>query len=169
MSHIESPWTRLASRTARALLTRKGATYEDAVIALRSIGVRDSPKSLELRVQRGSLKFSSFLQLLCALHADLPCEFQRVVEERDSWESACQRLVLDLLTQNAISLDELARRLDESGIHINTTQVQSLVSKGSFSLAFLLQVGYVLPIRALERYVDLSDIAKAASESVLTP
>lgn len=164
MSHIESPWTRLASRTARALLTRKGATYEEAVLALRSIGVRDTAKSLELRVQRGSLKFSSFLQLLCALQADLPPEFQRVVDETDNWENACQQLVLNLLTQNAISLDELARRLDGSGIHINLTQVQ----KGAFSLALLLQVAYVLPIRALDRYVDRSDIAKAASESMVT-
>lgn len=169
MSHIESPWTRLASRTARALLTRKGATYEDAVIALKSIGVRDSAKSLELRVQRGSLKFSSFLQLLCALHADLPSEFQRVVDGMDSWESACQQLVLDLLAQNAISLDELALRLDGIGLHISPTQIQSLVSMGTFSLAFLLQLGYFLPIPALERYVDLSDIAKAANESVATP
>lgn len=168
MSHTDSPWTRLASRTIRGVLARKGASYDDASLALNGIGVAETPKTLELKTQRGTLKFATFLQLLCVLGADLPPEFQLLVDDPEEWEAACRRFVLSLLAEKSVPVSNVAQQLEACGVQQASTRVESLVDAGTFPLALILQLAHTVPIPALDRFVDRSDIAKAASETIAT-
>ncbi|AQV96670.1 hypothetical protein BJN34_22665 [Cupriavidus necator] len=164
VAHIDTPWTRLASLTARGLLARKGCTYDELSRTLGSIGIEESPKSVELRIQRGAFRCSFFLQLVCALHADLPTALQRILDNKTTWEDACREIALAHLPEGAFS-PRLSKRLEQAGIHISPTQLESRVNSGTFSFALLLQLSHVYPIPGLERFVDCSDVAKAASEA----
>lgn len=165
MAVLETSWTRLASRTARGLLARKGFTYDEVSRALRSMGIEESPKSVELRIQRGAFRCEFFFQLICALHADLPEGLQRTLDNKGSWEDACREIALAHLLQSATSFDSLSKQLEETGIRVSPTQIESRINSGSFSFAFLLQLSHLYPIPGLERFVDSSDLAQAASEA----
>lgn len=165
MSHIDTPWSRLASRTARGLLARKGATYHDVALALHEIGIEETPKSVELKIQRGSYKCAFFLQLLCALRADMPAELERVLDGRTDWDDACRRLALGVLAGHSMSIEKLPERLRQCGVHTTSMQVESQTNSGTFPFTLILQLAYLQPLQGLERFVDRSDLAKAASES----
>jgi len=151
------------------VLARKGASYDDASLALKGIDIQETSKALELKIQRGTLKFATFLQLLCVLGADLPREFQLVVDDPDDWESACRKFLLSLLAKESIPIASLTQRLGACGVQPTATRVESLIDTGTFPLALMLQLAHIIPIPALDRFVDRSDIAKAACETVAIP
>lgn len=167
MAHFDTPWTRLASRTARALLVRKGVSYEELPGMLAAIGVQESARAAEGKAQRGSFRCAFFLQLMYALKADLPQPFQQLLETRASWEDAAKQLFLRVLTDHSLTLEELSQYLaTELGLNVGASQIEHIVMTGTYPLTLLLQLSHFAPVPGLERFVDASDVRKAAAEQV---
>ncbi|QEZ44164.1 hypothetical protein D2917_07915 [Cupriavidus oxalaticus] len=133
---------------------------------MRDIGIEETPKAIELKIQRGSFKCALFLQLLSALRADLPVELKRILDNSTSWDDACRQLVLGILADQSISIEEFSKQLRQCGVHLTSTQVASQVSAGVFPFTLILQLDYLFPTPGFERFVDGSDLARAASDAV---
>ncbi|MCY1210452.1 hypothetical protein D9M68_134650 [compost metagenome] len=168
MAHVDTPWTRLASRTARALLVRKGISYEELPGLLAAVGVNESARSAEGKVQRGSFRCVFFLQLVYALHADLPQPLQQLFDARVSWEDAAKQLFLSGLADHSLTFSGLSKKLSTaSGLNVDASQVEHQVMAGTYPLTLLLQLSLVAPMAGLDRFVDASDVRKAATEQAL--
>ena len=167
MSHVDTPWTRLASRTARGVLSRKGVTYEELLVCLQSVGVDETLKGIVGKIQRGGFKCGFFLQLLCALEADLPPELQHIIDHRESWEDACTQIAAHTLAVHSLTVNQLEKRFSKHGIALSREHIEQQFSTGAFPFTLLLQLSLIAPIAGLERVVDASDIAKAAREAAL--
>lgn len=166
MSHIDTAWSRLASRTARGLLARKGATYEDVVRALQGLGVAQTRKAVELTIQRGTFKSRFFFQLLYGLGADLPSALQRILDRSSSWDDACRQVAQELLDKDSVQIKKLSRQLDEcGGAHLSPAQLSSQLETGDYAFTVLLQLAYLYRFAPLDRFVDRSDLERAARES----
>ncbi|MGT2454411.1 DUF6471 domain-containing protein [Cupriavidus basilensis] len=164
MSHVDTPWTRLASRTARGLLVRKGVSYEQLVSLLSVEGVEESPRGLEGKVQRGSYRCSFFLQLLHAVRADIPLSLC-IPKNNESWEDVSRRIFLQELTAHGLTFEELTKRLHALGLDFNPSVLERNVSIGNYPFTLLLQLSAVAPVSLLERFVDQTDIEKVAAEA----
>ncbi|WP_155888293.1 DUF6471 domain-containing protein [Cupriavidus sp. WS] len=161
MSHVDTAWTRLASRTARGLLVRKGVSYEQLVECLAAIDLVESVRAVEGKVQRGSFRCSFFFQLLLAVQADLP-DGLTLSKRHESWEEACTRTFLRELEAHGLTYIVLAKRLLKLGLEVSATQLEQQVLSGSFPFTLLLQLSAVAPVTLLQRFVDQTDIEKTA-------
>ncbi|MFC4482738.1 DUF6471 domain-containing protein [Cupriavidus campinensis] len=161
MSHVDTAWTRLASRTARGLLVRKGVSYEQLVECLAAVDLEESVRAVEGKVQRGSFRCSFFFQLLLAVQADLPDELV-LSKRQESWEEACARTFLRELEHHGLTYDVLAKRFLKTGLELSAAQLEQQVSSGSFPFTLLLQLSAVAPVTLLQRFVDQSDIEETA-------
>ncbi|WP_394373703.1 DUF6471 domain-containing protein [Ralstonia chuxiongensis] len=94
MSHQETPWTRLASRTLRGLLIRKGATYASAAERLRNSGADESTRSVEGKATRGTYSLAFFLQVLAAVDSESPAHWTRVLDRCNDWEECATHIFL---------------------------------------------------------------------------
>lgn len=56
-----------------------------------------------------------------------------------SWNDLSKRLLKAELVKRGISHEELAKRLNEIGLHETKSSIDSKISRGSFSASFLLQ------------------------------
>jgi hypothetical protein len=63
-------WNKLASNILKAELKRKNISYDQLVVLLEKIGVKETRASLLNKFSRGSFQFSFFLQ--CAAAIELP-------------------------------------------------------------------------------------------------
>lgn len=162
MAHVDTPWTRLASRTARGLLARKGATYESLAQALCAMGVPESVRGAESKIQRGSFRFSFFIQILKALDSEYPTQWEPYLETDDTWEIAAARIFRHELDAGDIDIHTFAVRLSEMDISIEAETLQSLVSIGEFPFSLVLQLSSIAPVSQLCRFVDQRDIERTA-------
>ncbi|NOV24742.1 hypothetical protein E5S69_14625 [Cupriavidus necator] len=166
MSHIDTAWSKLASRTARGLLARKGGTYDDVALALRGLGIEETTKAVEQKIQRGTLKCSLFLQLIYVLRADVPADLHRILDSSSGWDDACRRLAqLLLIADSSISSKLLSHQLEECGTRLSPAQIDSQLQSGVYAFSLLLQLAYLYPFPPLERFVDRSDLEQAAKEA----
>jgi len=150
------------------LLARKGVPYEQLPKLLATVGVIDSARAAEGKIQRGTFRCTFFLQLLCALQADLPERIQQLLDARESWEAASRQLFLGELSDHSLTFAALSERLAaESGLTLETSQIEHQVMAGTYPLTLLLQLSLVAPVAGLERFIDASDISKAATEQTV--
>lgn len=164
MSHLDTPWSRLASRTARGLLVRKGISYEQLVHLLAAEGVNESSRGLEGKVQRGSFRCSFFLQLLLAARADVPSSLWAHARGV-SWDDEARKLFELELSKDGLSFLQLSTRLGKIGVDIDAISCERQVSNGSYPFTLLLQLSAVAPVVLLHRFVDQTDIEQAATAS----
>ncbi|WP_153948827.1 DUF6471 domain-containing protein [Cupriavidus sp. U2] len=161
MSHIETPWSRVASRTARGLLVRKGITQGTLVESLRLVGTSETPRSIEGKLLRGTFKFSLFLQILSAIKSDHPAHWKPVVARAANWDDASARILRHELLDIGMPLRQVAFRLRDLGVLIDDVVLGSACNDGNFPLVLILQLCLVRPIDELDRLVDMSDIRGA--------
>jgi len=134
---------------------------------LAAIGVQESARAAEGKAQRGSFRCAFFLQLMYALQADLPQPFQQLLDSRASWEDAAKQLFLRVLTDHSLTFVELSQFLTtELGLNVDASQIEHTVMAGTYPLTLLLQLSLLAPVAGLERFVDASDVRKAAAEQV---
>ncbi|WP_092136811.1 DUF6471 domain-containing protein [Cupriavidus sp. YR651] len=162
VSHQDTPWSRLASRTARGLLVRKGISYEQLVDLLAAEGVSESARGLEGKVQRGSFRCSFFLQLLLAARADVPPSLWAHAKG-ETWEDAAHKLFMQELSKQGLTFLQLSKRLGKIGVDIEPVSTERQVSNGSYPFTLLLQLSAVAPVVVLHRFVDQTDIEQAAT------
>lgn len=61
-------------------------------------------------------------------------------EAGGSWEERASRLVRARLALSGLSQKDLAERLSRDGRHVSAASINSKISRGTFSAAFLLEV-----------------------------
>ncbi|CAJ0790292.1 hypothetical protein LMG7141_02345 [Ralstonia condita] len=165
MSHVDTPWTRLASRTARGILARKGSSYEALAKNLCAIGIQESVRSAESKIQRGSYRFTFFLQLLRAVDSEYPQSWSAYVDADDAWEVAARKIIVYELTSHALDVTKFGHRLTGLGIPVEARFLESQISSGEFPFVMVLQLSLVARIVGLERFVDQKDIEHTASSA----
>ncbi len=165
VSHVDTPWSRLAARTARGLLSRKGASYEDLAAKLCAMGVQESVRGAESKIQRGSYRLAFFLQILQAVNSEYPPQWRPFLGMDNAWETTAKHILLHELSAHGLDLAKLASRLTKLGIRSESSTIESQVSSGEFPFTLVLQLSLVYPIAGMDRFVDHSDIERAASEA----
>jgi hypothetical protein len=63
-------WTREARRVLRTELAAKDVSFKQLSRALDSIGIKEEPKALSNKINRGTFSFTFFLQCMRALKID---------------------------------------------------------------------------------------------------
>ncbi|AQV92571.1 hypothetical protein BJN34_01530 [Cupriavidus necator] len=165
VSHVDTAWTRLASRTARGLLARKGFNYDALAASLTGMGVQESFRGAESKIQRGAYRFTFFLQVLQAVDAEYPQQWTTFVESRESWEVIATHIFLEELKNSGLDYKKLARRFAKCGIASDPNVLESQISSGDFQFTLILQLSLVAPIAGIERFVDRRDVERTPSES----
>lgn len=161
VSHIETPWSLIASRTARGMLVRKGITQETLVENLRLVGAAETLRSIEGKLLRGTFKFSLFLQILSAIKSDHPAHWKPLVARSSDWDDASAKILRQELMDGCVPLREVVAQLRDLGVLVDETVLERACNDGNFPLVLILQLCLVRPIDELDRLVDMSDIRAA--------
>lgn len=78
---FDAAWARIASRAIRVALTRRDVSYAQLADELVELGVSESARSVEGKVQRGTFRFSFFFKRSAHLKSNCPsCGYMRLVE-----------------------------------------------------------------------------------------
>lgn len=165
MSHVETPWTRLASRTLRGLLIRKGWTYSSLAERLSYCGRAETTRSVEGKATRGTYSLAFFLEVLVAIGSESPTQWKRTVDRYNDREECATHIFLLELKRQSVDLTRFAKHLAKVSADITPEALTALIETGSFPFTLLLQLSSVSEIPGLERFVDHCDIAAAAAES----
>lgn len=168
MPHTSTPWSRLAARTARAILTRKDVSVDEFANRISAMGVPETFRGAESKFQRGTYSLAYFLLLLHAANAECPRQWARFVDSDESWEAAASHVFLHELKQQDLSIEELCHRLETVGVHARPEKLAAQISSGGFPFTLVLQTASVAPIPEFIRFVDQSDLAEAAGMSSAT-
>lgn len=160
---FDTAWARLASRAIRVALTRRDVSYAQLASELVGLGVSESARSVEGKVQRGTFRFAFFLQTLSASRAEQPLIWLHAFGRDASWEqraSAVMRAELQL--QPWLDWTKLARRLEEIGVSVSPDALRDQVDQGTFTAALFFQCGAVCRFESLQPFIDLSALNEAA-------
>jgi len=159
----EAAWSKLASRAVRVALARRDMSYAELARALSDIGVTESARSVEGKIQRGTFRFSFFLQALAASQADCPPLWQTAFNSNLTWdERASTVLRVELAQLPWLSWKQLASRLAEIGIAMQADSLGDQILAGTFSAALFLQCAGVCRFDTAYMFVDVSSLNDAA-------
>ena len=162
MSHVETPWTELASRTARGLLARKGASYQRVCDLMRASGIDESVRGVEGKINRGTYKASFFLRLLTVLGAEYPEHWRPILASTGSDEVHAKHILLRELASRNLDVDMFAKKLATVGVTAPHGLLKEQVAAGDFQFVVLLQLASVNRIPGFERFVDDCDLAEVS-------
>ena len=76
-------WNRLASSIIKMELARRNITYEQLLILLNKIGVKETIPSIRSKMSRGKFQFSFFLQCATAIGIKM-IRFDEIIENQQS-------------------------------------------------------------------------------------
>ena len=170
MDEIDTVWSKLASRAVRVLLARKEVSYARLASELSRLGTEESPRSVEGKIQRGTFRFSFFLQSLVAVGADCPAHWASALRVRGGWEHRAALLVRhELELRPWLTWEELARRLAVIGEQAEPDALAEQILAGAFPATLFLQCAVVSPFDGLELFLDQSDLREAAKRSMPAP
>ena len=162
-------WNKLASRVMRGVLARKDESYAALASELTRLGVDETARSVEGKIQRGSFRFAFFLQSLSVVGAEYPPQWRAEIATPGTWEQRSSRvMVSEMGMRPGMTFDELSRRLDGIGVTIPTHTLREQVTTGTYPLTLLLQCAAVLWIGDLERFIDRSDLYAAVVATSVT-
>lgn len=160
----DSPWPKLASRAMRVLLARKDASYSSLATELSRLGISESARSVEGKIQRGTFRLSFFLQSLVAVGADYPEHWSAALNSEETWEERSSEMVkAELALQPWVSWTELAHRLSLVGEDLSADYLATQVTDGTLSATLFLQCATVCGFRGVDRFLDASDLRDAAN------
>ncbi|MGF6808580.1 hypothetical protein OKW30_003706 [Paraburkholderia sp. Clong3] len=163
-------WTKLATRVMRGVLARKDQNYAALASELRKLGVEETARSVEGKVQRGSFRFAFFLQSLSVVGAEYPSQWRAIIETPGTWEQRASRVMeAEMGMRPGMTFIELSRRLYGIGVIIPTHSLNEQVTSGTYPLTLLLQCAAVLWVADVERFIDRSDLYAAAVVSSPAP
>ncbi|REG51053.1 hypothetical protein B0G80_7537 [Paraburkholderia sp. BL6669N2] len=149
-------------------MVHKGVSYEDLSHRLVASGVRESARSIEGKVHRGTFRFTFFLQVLSAAGSALPGTWLYPQQIEESWEARATRVFkADLSAQPWLDTNMLCRRLEELGVHVEAESLESQIDDGTFSAALYFQCATVCRFDALWLYLDIAAVNEVASNRKL--
>ncbi|RWA53769.1 hypothetical protein AU476_12710 [Cupriavidus sp. UYMSc13B] len=129
------------------------------------MGLSESFRSTESKIQRGSFQFAYFLATLQAAGAEVPPQWKRFIESEESWQVAASHIFLHELKSHGLNVDDVSSRLGRLGILMDSATLTAQASGGKFPFTLILQLALVAPIIEFSRFVDHVDIVTAAAES----
>lgn len=162
VSHVDTPWTQLASRTARGLLARKGVSYQRVCDLMRASGINESVRGVEGKIARGTYKASFFLRLLILLGAEYPDHWRPILVSTGNDEVHAKRVVLRELSARDLDVETFAKKLKTVGVSVSGSLLAEQVEAGDFQFVLLLQLAGIDRIIGFERFVDDCDLAEAS-------
>lgn len=162
MSHVSTPWTLLAARVARGLLSRKGFTLRHLTERFSALGFDDTERGIDGKIARGTYSFAFFLQLLKATRSEYPSRWAPTVALDIRFEEQAAYIFVNELASHGIDSSDFVKRLATVGTNLAEKEIGEKISQGTFPFVLLLQLAAVIDIAGLERFVDSCDIADAA-------
>lgn len=160
---VDAAWAKLVSRAVRVALTRQDVSYAQLAAELTRLGVPESARSVEGKVQRGTFRFSFFLQALSASGADCPAAWSRVLATKGTWEEYATAVFKDTLAlQPWLNWRQLAQRLAEIGVEVQPDTLGAQVADGTFSAALFFQCAAVCRFEGIQLFLDVSSLNSAA-------
>lgn len=84
----------------------------------------------------------------------------------NDWKIKAKRLLKSAIIRRGISHKSLAIKLKQLGIEETKSSIDSKISRGTFSAAFLLQCLYVLDCKYIDLEVEYSSLSVAAEPIV---
>ncbi|WP_321795274.1 DUF6471 domain-containing protein [Caballeronia sp. J97] len=166
----EGAWARLASRAIRVALTRQDVSYAQLASELNRMGVPESARSVEGKVQRGTFRFTFFVQALAAARVDCPDAWSQSLAGAGTWEERASNLLSHLMSQQPwLDWRLLAQRLSEIGIEIQPDNLKAQGEEGTFSAALFFQCATVCRFGGVRSFLDFSSLNSAAFAGRASP
>ncbi|CAG9180602.1 hypothetical protein [Cupriavidus pinatubonensis] len=125
-----------------------------------------STRALEGKLQRGTYGFALFLELVSVLGAEAPPQWHPILSAGDlSYATKAKFILLRELSGRGLDRHGLHRLLMSEHIGPQHREAdERTMEDGTFSMVLMLQLATVVPIDGMERFVDTSDLIRAASQ-----
>lgn len=68
---MQAKWQKQATNILKAELIKRGISYEDLQEKLAKIGVEETAANINVKINRGTFKFTFFLQVMKAIGANI--------------------------------------------------------------------------------------------------
>lgn len=163
MEGNDTVWSSLATRAIRVLLARKEVSYARLAAELSRLGQTETARSAEGKVQRGTFRFSFFLQSLAAVGTDSPPHWGEALSADGDWSHRASLLMLSEFKDRPwLTWSELSRRLQSIGEEVSAESLMEQVAGGDFPATLFLQCAVVCGFDGLELFLDRSDLLQAA-------
>ncbi len=142
---------------------RQDTSYARLAQALTGLGIAESARSIEGKIQRGTFRFSFFLQAAVAANTDIPGAWADALRSADSWDQrAAAVLEAELAQQPWVDHDRLAVRLGEIGVVVPPAALGAQIRDGSFPAVLFFQCATVCRFESVYRFIDASSLHQAA-------
>lgn len=130
MSHVSTPWTLLASRVARGLLSRKGVTLRELTERFSALQIEETARGIDGKIARGTYSFAFFLQLLKAIRSECPNQWCPTLALDLSYEEQATYIFSRELSTQGLDLTGFLMRLSRIGIRVHDEEVKGQVPSG---------------------------------------
>ncbi|WP_245253873.1 DUF6471 domain-containing protein [Paraburkholderia sp. LEh10] len=166
---VDTAWAKVVSRAAHVLLARQDVSYARLATKLSGIGITESARSVQGKVQRGTFKFTFFLQALVAAGTDCPYTWVQALRQESSWDArATAVLSAELALRPSIDWPTLSRRLEHIGVPIAPASLRAQAEDGSFASALFFQCAAVCHFDDIQLYLDSSMLNEAVKVGRVT-
>lgn len=160
---VDAAWARLASRAIRVALARRDVSYAKLADALTSMGLAESARSVEGKIQRGTFRLTFFLQTLAAADNQYPEQWAVALPHGTTWEERAALVIgTELATQPWLDGARLSQRLSEIGVQVRAETLWGQISDGTLSTALFFQCATVCRFTNLQFFLDSRDLNVAA-------
>lgn len=161
---VDAHWARLASRAIRVALARRDMSYAQLAGALTGMGLAESARSVEGKIQRGTFRFTFFLQTLAASNNQYPEQWAVALHSgATTWEkSAALVIQAELATLPWLDHPMLSQRLNEIGVQVAAEALKGQITDGTLSTALFFQCATVCRFTDLHFFLDGRDLNDAA-------
>ncbi|WP_309928735.1 DUF6471 domain-containing protein [Caballeronia sp. LZ032] len=160
---VDAHWSKLASRAIRVALARRDVSYAQLADALNTMGLSESSRSVEGKIQRGTFRFSFFLQSLAASDNQYPERWTVPLRSGNTWEKcAADVMQTELVAQPWLNHILLSQRLAEIGVEVAAVTLKGQIVDGTLSTALFLQCATVCRFPDLHFFLDSQDMIEAA-------
>lgn len=165
LAHTSTPWSRLATRTARGILARKDVSFAELAERIAADGMSDSLTGTESKIHRGTYSLAFFLALLDVVGAEYPTQWSKFIDSDESWEGAAKHIFLHEIKAHGLSVIDLCNRLEDLGISLKPDRVEAQLANGELPFTAFLQLALVAPVSEFTRFVDRNDLLEAAQDA----
>ncbi len=142
---------------------RQDISYAQLAQALETMGIAESARSIEGKIQRGTFRFSFFLQAAVAANTDIPLGWSDALKISESWDGrAAAVFEAELAQQPWITWSRLSVRLQEIGVVMGSGVLEPQIRNGSFPASLFFQCATVCRFESVYRFVDPSSLRHAA-------
>ncbi|MET3232601.1 UNVERIFIED_ORG: hypothetical protein ABIC54_004806 [Burkholderia sp. 1263] len=160
---VDAMWTRLASRAIRVAMTRSDVSYAQLADALTREGIEESSRSVEGKVQRGTFRFSFFLEALAVSRVEYPPHWSPAFSSKLPWERRASCLIRRELARSPWLDDKkLCTRLDEIGVDIEPATLSRQLDEGTFAATLFFQCATVCHFKGVQLFLNLTDLNDVA-------